>query len=123
MNTNDMTTKHEYEVTLIDDGTLDTVVSVEGTEYRYTWDPSVDEETTYDDFVAWAMEDAVQMYEIDLETLAEFYREERDNVSPRRALNWVRYTLKEAIKGNADEVMLKQALEIVEDLREKEVSA
>jgi hypothetical protein len=30
----------------------------------------------------------------------------------------VRYTLKEAIKGSADEEMLKQALEIVEDLRE-----
>ena len=118
MNTDDMTTEHKYEVILIDDGTLDTVVSVEGTEYRYMWDPSADEETTHDDFVAWAMEDAVMMYEIDLETLAEFYREEKSNVSPRRALNWVRYSLKEAIKGSADEEMLKQALEIVEDLRE-----
>ena len=70
-----MTTEHEYEVQLIDDGTLDTVVSVEGTEYRYTWDPSADEEETYDDFVAWAMGDAVEMYEMDLETIAEFYRE------------------------------------------------
>ena len=69
-----MTTEHEYEVQLIDDGTLDTVVSVEGTQYRYTWDPSADEETTYEDFVEWALKDAVEMYEIDLETLAEFYR-------------------------------------------------
>ena len=82
-----MNEEHEYEVIVIDDGTLDTVVSVEGTEYRYNWYP------------------------------------DPDNVSPRRALNWVRYTLKEAIKGSADEEMLKQALEIVEDLREKEVSA
>ena len=118
-----MNEEHEYEVIVIDDGTLDTVVSVEGTEYRYNWYPDPDSDETHDDFVAWAMKDAVEMYEIDLETLAEFYREERDNVSPRRALNWVRYTLKEAIKGSADEEMLKQALEIVEDLREKEVSA
>ena len=70
-----MTTEHEYEVQLIDDGTLDTVVSVEGTQYRYTWDPSADEETTYEDFVEWALKDAVEMYEMDLETIAEFYRE------------------------------------------------
>ena len=70
-----MTTEHEYEVILIDDGTLDTVVSVEGTQYRYTWDPSADEETTYEDFVEWALKDAVEMYEMDLETIAEFYRE------------------------------------------------
>ena len=118
-----MTTEHEYEVILIDDGTLDTVVSVEGTQYRYTWDPSADEETTYDDFVAWAMGDAVEMYEIDLETLADHYHEERGNVSPRRALNWVHHALQEAINGCADEAMLEQALEIVEDLREREVSA
>lgn len=115
-------TEHEYEVRLIDDGTLDTVVSVEGTEYRYTWvDDDIDE--TYDDFVAWAMEDAVEMYEIDLETIVDHYREERSDVSPRRALNWVRHTLKEAINGRAGEAMLKEALEIVEDLRDKEVGA
>ena len=50
------------EVILIDDGTLDTVVSVEGTEYRYMWDPSADEEMAYDDFVAWAMKDAVEQH-------------------------------------------------------------
>jgi len=71
----EMNEEHEYEVTLIDDGTLDTVVSVEGTQYRYTWDPSADEETTYEDFVEWALKDAVEMYEMDLETIAEFYRE------------------------------------------------
>ena len=54
----EVTTEHEYEVQLIDDGTLDTVVSVEGTEYRYTWYPD-DEETTYEDFVAWAMKDEI----------------------------------------------------------------
>lgn len=58
-----MTTEHEYEPILIDDGTLDTVVSVDGREYRYTWDPSPDEEETYDDFVAWAMRDAVEQHE------------------------------------------------------------
>jgi len=58
-----MTTKHDYEPILIDDGTLDTVVSVDGREYRYTWDPSADEEMTYEGFVAWAMRDAVEQHE------------------------------------------------------------
>ena len=68
-----MTTEHEYEVILIDDGTLDTVVSVDGREYRYTWDPSADEETTYEDFVAWAMRDAVEQNEQLLDELAHYY--------------------------------------------------
>ena len=63
----------EYEVTLIDDGTLDTVVSVEGTEYRYTWCPD-DEETTYGDFVEWALEDAVEQYEEMMETAKHYSR-------------------------------------------------
>jgi hypothetical protein len=50
--------EHEYEVTLIDDGTLDTVVSVEGTEYRYNWDPEPDSDESYDDFAAWAMDES-----------------------------------------------------------------
>ena len=49
------------EVILIDDGTLDTVISVDGHEYRYNWYPD-DEETTYEDFVAWAMRDAVEQH-------------------------------------------------------------
>tara|TARA_R100001510_G_scaffold39612_1_gene36063 strand:- start:1708 stop:1911 length:204 start_codon:yes stop_codon:yes gene_type:complete len=53
-----------YETILIDDGTLDTVISVEGVEYRYMWDPSADEEETYDDFVEWAIQDAVDQHEI-----------------------------------------------------------
>ena len=116
-------------MTLIDDGTLDTVVSVEGTQYRYTWvDDEIDE--TYDDFVAWAMEDAVEMYEIDLETLADHYRE-KGATSPRRALNWVRYTLKEIINGlvvddplrYVDEEMLKQGVGDCRGLERGEVSA
>jgi hypothetical protein len=53
--------EHEYEVTLIDDGTLDTVVSVEGTEYRYNWDPEPDSDESYDDFAAWAMDEMSPM--------------------------------------------------------------
>lgn len=59
------TSTTEYEVILIDDGTLDTVVSVEGTEYRYMWDPSADEEMTYGDFVEWALKDSVEQYEME----------------------------------------------------------
>ena len=56
-----MTTKHEYEPILIDDGTLDTVVSVDGREYRYTWDAQNDWD--YHNFVEWAMQDAVEQHE------------------------------------------------------------
>ena len=89
-----MTKEHEYEVQLIDDGTLDTVVSVEGTEYRYTWDPSADEETTYEDFVAWAMKDSVEMYEMDLDTIIEHYRE-KGNVlrTPLQKFEWLHHAL------------------------------
>ena len=77
MNTDDMNiqTKREggHEVLLIDDGTLDTVVAVDGKEYRYTWDPSADEEMTYEDFVEWAMRDAVQEHEQWLDELAHYY--------------------------------------------------
>lgn len=77
MNTDDMNiqTKREggHEVLLIDDGTLDTVVSVDGKEYRYTWDPSADEEMTYEGFVEWAMRDAVEQHEQWLDELAHYY--------------------------------------------------
>ena len=76
METNDMNiqTKREggYEVLRIDDGTLDTVISVDGVEYRYNWDPDPDDET-YEDFVEWAMKDAVEQHEQGLDDLAHYY--------------------------------------------------
>jgi hypothetical protein len=53
----------DYERILIDDGTLDTVISVDGVEYRYNWDPDPDSDESYDDFVEWAMEDVVEQHE------------------------------------------------------------
>lgn len=59
----------KYEPILIDDGTLDTVVLCEGVEYRYTWGgmwdslPENGEGMTYDDFVTWVMQDAVEQHE------------------------------------------------------------
>jgi hypothetical protein len=55
--------EQEYERILIDDGTFDTVVSVDGREYRYNWDPDPDSDESYDDFVEWAMGDAVEQHE------------------------------------------------------------
>lgn len=66
--------KKEYDVDVIDDGTLDTVVSVEGTEYRYNWEPSMGEEMSYGDFVEWALEDAVEQYEEMMETAKHYSR-------------------------------------------------
>lgn len=34
-------------------------------------------------------------------------------------INWVHWALQEAINGNTDEAMLEQALELVEDIRER----
>jgi hypothetical protein len=77
MNTDDMNiqTKRErgHEVLLVDDGTFDTVVSVDGREYRYNWDPDPDGDESYDDFVAWAMRDAVEQHERWLDELAHYY--------------------------------------------------
>ena len=46
--------------TLIDDGTLDTVIQIEGPnltrEYRFNYEP--DQTETYEEFVAWAMNEA-----------------------------------------------------------------
>ena len=53
-------TIEEHEVILIDDGTLDTVISVDGVEYRYNWYPDPDSDESYDDFVTWAMKDAIE---------------------------------------------------------------
>ncbi len=55
-----MTTEEQYEVILIDDGTLDTVISVDGVEYRYNYDPNPDGDESYDDFVEWAIKDAIE---------------------------------------------------------------
>ena len=109
---------------LIDDGTLDTVISVDGLEYRYNWDPDPDIDETYDDFVAWAMRDAVEQHEQGLDDLAHHYHM-KGNVlgTPLQKFEWLHFALQEAINGCADKAMLEQALEIVEDLREMEVSA
>lgn len=55
---------NKHNVVLVDDGTLDTVINVNGIEYRFAWD-GVD--GTYDDFIAWAKEEAIDAYETDLE--------------------------------------------------------
>ena len=36
----------------------------------------------------------------------------------RQKCEWVHFALQEAINGSADEAMLQQALELVEDIRE-----
>jgi len=46
--------------TLIDDGTLDTVIEVDGVQYRYQFAEAWDMFDTYDEFVAWCIEDAVE---------------------------------------------------------------
>ena len=46
--------------TLIDDGTLDTVIEVDGVQYRYQFAEAWDIFDTYDKFVAWCIEDAVE---------------------------------------------------------------
>ena len=46
--------------TPIDDGTLDTVIEVEGVWYRYQFAEAWEMFDTYDEFVAWCIEDAVE---------------------------------------------------------------
>lgn len=65
-----MSNPHTNRFTLLDDGTLDTVVvcSKCGTELRYNYDPSErlghetwldhNAESAYDDFIVWALCDA-----------------------------------------------------------------
>lgn len=59
-----------YVPTLIDDGTLDTVIQVKGPnltrEYRFNYDPQPDETETYEDFVKWAKNEALSEH-MDLE--------------------------------------------------------
>ena len=62
--------KDSLEVSLIDDGTLDTVIDVNGKEYRFNYgysmegiDESLGDETpSYDKFVEECMEDAKEKY-------------------------------------------------------------
>lgn len=51
---------------LIDDGTLDTVVGIGNKVYRYNFDDG-DENQSYDDFVEWALVDAIEQYQEELE--------------------------------------------------------
>ena len=46
---------------VIDDGTLDTVIEVDGVEYRYTYANAWDFDT-YEEFKAWCIEDAVERH-------------------------------------------------------------
>ena len=57
----------EPKVILLDDGTLDTVVSVEGIEYRYNFQNQDSPEETYKEFVDWAMADAIEQHAMNKE--------------------------------------------------------
>ena len=58
-----MDKKLKPRVTLIDDGTMDTVIKVENQEYRFNFDGGTDGEGTYEDFIAWAKEEALDAWE------------------------------------------------------------
>tara|TARA_Y100000004_G_C8896196_1_gene404247 strand:- start:892 stop:1113 length:222 start_codon:yes stop_codon:yes gene_type:complete len=45
---------------VIDDGTLDTVIEVDGVEYRYNYAHAWELFDTYEEFKAWCIEDAVE---------------------------------------------------------------
>jgi len=45
---------------VIDDGTLDTVIEVDGVEYRYNHAHAWELFDTYEEFKAWCIEDAVE---------------------------------------------------------------
>lgn len=45
-------------IQLVDDGTLDTVISVNGVEFRYNFEG----EDIYSEFVKWCFEDAEEQY-------------------------------------------------------------
>jgi hypothetical protein len=53
--------KTKPNVQLFDDGTLDTVILVNGQEFRYSYQDSDFED--YEDFVTWAECDALECYE------------------------------------------------------------
>ena len=71
--------KEGLEANLIDDGTLDTVIDVNGREYRFSYDPELgdgdideieetvlDGEQSYDAFIAECLEDAKEQYIMDM---------------------------------------------------------
>ena len=45
---------------VIDDGTLDTVIEVDGVAYRYSYAYAWELFDTYEEFKAWCIEDAVE---------------------------------------------------------------
>lgn len=57
-------TNKKLTAILLDDGTLDTVIGVNGKEYRFNYNS--EESESYEDFVNWALEDAVNQYEEEL---------------------------------------------------------
>lgn len=59
-----MTKDNKHTVNLIDDGTMDTVISVNGKQYRYNMDENWSD---YQDFFNWACDDAIEQYEMDCE--------------------------------------------------------
>ncbi len=58
--------KEGLEANLIDDGSLDTVIDVNGREYRFSYNPEMwdedDGEQSYDAFVAQCLDDAKEEY-------------------------------------------------------------
>jgi hypothetical protein len=48
-------------IKLIDDGTLDTVISVNGKEYRFNQD--YESEMNYDEWIEWCIDEAVEAWE------------------------------------------------------------
>ena len=54
-------TKSGYEFTLVDDGTLDTVIAVSGSDVRYTYSQEYRNSfDTFDEFWAWVVNDLEQ---------------------------------------------------------------
>jgi hypothetical protein len=51
--------KRTYDIKLIDDGTLDTVISVNGVQYRFNYEG----EGAYEDFIKFCKDEAIEMYE------------------------------------------------------------
>ena len=47
---------------VIDDGTLDTVIEVDGVQYRYQFAEAWEMFDTYEEFKAWCIEDAVERH-------------------------------------------------------------
>ncbi len=55
-----------HRMSLGDDGTLDTVIVCQcGAEFRFNFDGDGDE--TYDDFIAWALDDAAVQHETEMD--------------------------------------------------------